>query len=89
MTSVLSFEMHEEVQPVDNVDRGSPGAGAGPAGSAGPSSPRPATERVVAIAAKVATGALDPKTVRPHSFTKAAGSGRDNVAEHYDPGSTF
>jgi hypothetical protein len=67
--------MAEEVQPVDNVDRGSPGTGT--------------TERAFDIAVKVATGALDPKTVQPHSFTKAAGIGCDNVAEYYDPGSIF
>ncbi|HWN35241.1 MAG TPA: substrate-binding domain-containing protein [Pseudonocardia sp.] len=57
--------------------------------STGLNSPRLATEQAFDIAIKVATGAADPKTVQPHSFTKAAGIGCDNVAEYYDPGSIF
>jgi len=57
--------------------------------STGLNSPRLATEQAFDIAIKVATGAVDPKTVPPHSFTKAAGIGCDNVAEFYDPGSVF
>ena len=61
MTRVPSFEMPEEVQPVDDVDLGSPGAG----------------------------DALDPKTLAPMSYAKAAGIGRDNVGDFYNPGSIF
>jgi hypothetical protein len=70
--------MHEEVQPVDDVDRGSPDL----AGRQG-----------FDLAVKVATGALDPKTLAPMTYTRttyleAAGIGCQNVTEP-DPGSVF
>jgi ABC-type sugar transport system substrate-binding protein len=57
--------------------------------STGLNSPNLATEQAFDIAVKVATGAIDPKTVQPHSFTKAAGIGCDNVGDFYNPGSIF
>jgi hypothetical protein len=47
--------MHEEVRPVDDVDRGSPGL----AGRQG-----------FDLAVKVATGAFDPKTLAPMTHNR-------------------
>ena len=76
--------MHEEVQAVDDVDRGSPGL----AGRQG-----------FDLAVKVATGAFDPKTLAPmtHDRTthtrsthpEAAGTGRRNVTASVDPSSVL
>jgi hypothetical protein len=88
MTNVL-FLMHEEVQSVDDVDRGSPDL----AGRQG-----------FDLAVEVATGALDPKTLAPMTYTRtthtrtthtrttypgAAGTGCQNVTEFGTPGSVF
>ncbi|MDT7608221.1 MAG: hypothetical protein QOG96_2724 [Pseudonocardiales bacterium] len=74
--------MHEEVRPVDDVDRGSPGL----AGRQG-----------FDLAVKVATGAFDPKTLAPMThnrttyprttYIKAAGIGCQNVTAPVNPGS--
>jgi hypothetical protein len=76
--------MHEEVRPVDDVDRGSPGL-AGRQGSD--------------LAVKVATGAVDPKTLAPMThnrttysrtiYIKAAGIGCQNVTAPVNPGSVL
>jgi len=76
--------MHEEVRPVDDVDRGSPGL----AGRQG-----------FDLAVKVATGAFDPKTLAPvtHNRTTyprttypgAAGIGCQNVTAPVNPGSVL
>jgi hypothetical protein len=64
--------MDEEVQPVDDDDRGSPDL----AGRQG-----------FDLAVKVASGARGPKTLAPMTHTRttyleAAGTGRPNVTEH-------
>lgn len=76
--------MHEEVRPVDDVDRGSPGL----AGRQG-----------FDLAVKVATGAFDPKTLAPMTHNRttyprttypgAAGIGRQNVTAPVNPGSVL
>ncbi|HEV7789909.1 MAG TPA: hypothetical protein VGP05_12945 [Pseudonocardia sp.] len=76
--------MHEEVQSVDDVDRGSPDL----AGRQG-----------FDLAVEVATGALDRKTLAPMTYTRttyhrttypgAAGTGCQNVTEFGTPGSAF
>ncbi|MCU1650493.1 MAG: hypothetical protein JWQ60_1642 [Pseudonocardia sp.] len=73
--------MHEEVRPVDDVDRGSPGL----AGRQG-----------FDLAVKVATGAFDPKTLAPMTHNRttyprttypgAAGIGCQNVTAPVNPG---
>ncbi|WP_037081224.1 substrate-binding domain-containing protein [Pseudonocardia spinosispora] len=57
--------------------------------STGLNSPNLAAEGGFDIAVKVATGALDPKSVQPQTYTKAAGIGCDNIAEYYKPDSIF
>jgi hypothetical protein len=76
--------MHEEVRPVDDVDRGSPGL----AGRQG-----------FDLAVKVATGAFDPKTLAPMTHNRtthtrttypgAAGIGCQNVTARVNPGSVL
>jgi hypothetical protein len=76
--------MHEEVQAVDDVDRGSPGL----AGRQG-----------FDLAVKVATGAFDPKTLAPMTHNRttyprttypgAAGIGCQNVTAPVNPGSVL
>jgi hypothetical protein len=86
--------MHEEVRPVDDVDRGSPGL----AGRQG-----------FDLAVKVATGAFDPKTLAPMTHNRttyprttyprttyprttypgAAGIGCQNVTAPVNPGSVL
>lgn len=57
--------------------------------STGLNSPDLAAQQAFDIAVKVASGALDPKTVAPNTNTKAAGIGCKNVNEYYNPNSIF
>jgi ribose transport system substrate-binding protein len=57
--------------------------------STGLNSPNLAAQGGFDVAAKVATGSVDPKTVQKQTYTKAAGIGCDNVAQFYDPKSIF
>jgi ribose transport system substrate-binding protein len=57
--------------------------------STGLNSPDLAAQQGFDLAVKVATGALDPKTLAPMTYTKAAGIGCQNVTEFFNPSSVF